>query len=376
MSKDEDFRYLLGLRQAEPRMKDIELVARFAAFYHFTYLNYKPPMKYFIDRDLETYTKSFSDESAKNLKRGFKSAITIIRSIFDKEAFHRYQMGGERNSNGGWISKNFNSALYDILMFSFSKTSRNLIQNHLDSIREALIDLMTNNDNFIRSIDKSTSSSETVTTRFKIWEETLGQIIESTKQPRCFSYKLKEEIYRTDPTCTICEQRIQTIDDAALDHIHQYWMGGKTIPENARLTHRYCNWSRAKSNRVEIIHIPEKAETKVHSRTIFLGNDTYTCKYAWEILFNTAEWLIKRNLLKANDFPIQFPGSKRYLINDNPLHSNGTKFFAPKSLSNGLYIEVHAGTEQMLNNTYKLLERFGVSRDRLSIEEDMKNAAS
>jgi hypothetical protein len=30
----------------------------------------------------------------------------------------------------------------------------------------------------------------------------------------------------------------------------------------------------------------------------------------------------------------------------------------------------------MLNNTYKLLERFGVSRDRLSIEEDMKNAAS
>src|SRR5207245_5702467 len=47
--------YLLGLRHAEPRMKDIELVARFAAFYHFTYLNYKPPMKYFIDRDLETY---------------------------------------------------------------------------------------------------------------------------------------------------------------------------------------------------------------------------------------------------------------------------------------------------------------------------------
>jgi hypothetical protein len=40
MSEDEDFRYLLGLRQAEPRMKDIELVTRFAAFCHFTYLNY------------------------------------------------------------------------------------------------------------------------------------------------------------------------------------------------------------------------------------------------------------------------------------------------------------------------------------------------
>jgi len=153
-------------------------------------------------------------------------------------------------------------------------------------------------------------------------------------------------------------------------------MGGKTIPENARLTHRYCNWSRSKSNRVEIIHVPEKTETRVHSRTLFLGNDRYPCKYAWEILFNTAEWLIQRNLLKARDFPIQFPGSKRYLVNNNPLHANGKEFFAPKPLSNGLYIEVHAGTEQLLNNTYRLLEKFGVSRDRLSIEEDMKNAVS
>jgi len=94
------------------------------------------------------------------------------------------------------------------------------------------------------------------------------------------------------------------------------------------------------------------------------------------MLFYAAEWLIKRNLLKESDFPIQFPGSKRYLINNNPVHSNGTKFFAPKPLSNGLYIEAHAGTEQLLSNTYKLLERFGVSRDIFRIEEDMKNTDS
>ena len=75
-------------------------------------------------------------------------------------------------------------------------------------------------------------------------------------------------------------------------------------------------------------------------------------------------------------FPFNFQEVSAIVINDDPLHSNGTKFFAPKSLSNGLYIEVHAGTEQMLNNTYKLLERFEVSRDKLSIKEDMKNAES
>jgi hypothetical protein len=209
--------------------------------------------------------------------------------------------------------------------------------------------------------------------RFRIWEEHLEHIIGSKKEPRCFSSKLKEEMYRADPTCAICWQRIQTMDDAALDHIHQYWMGGKTIPENARLTHRYCNWSRAKSNRVEIIHVPEKAETKIHSRTISLGDDRYPCKYAWEMLFYTAEWLIKRDILKAHDFPIQFPGSRRYLINDKAFHPNGKQFFAPKLLPNGRYIEVHAGTEQLLNTTYKLLERCGVSRDILRIEEDMTN---
>src|SRR5664280_1704171 len=45
-------------------------------------------------------------------------------------------------------------------------------------------------------------------------------------------------------TCAICGNRILNIDDAAVDHIKQYWTGGKTIPENARLAHRFCNNAR------------------------------------------------------------------------------------------------------------------------------------
>lgn len=375
LSKEEDFRYLLGLNAQEKRMGDIELVARFAAFYHVTYMKYKAPMKDFIDNDIRTY-RDILDKDARELRSAFKNAISIIRSIFDKSAFKRYLRGDGEDHNGKWLTRQFNKSLYDILMYSFATTPKNMVYNHLDALKEALLNLMTYDDGFINAIDKSTGSPDMVLRRFRIWEEHVEQIIGSKKESRCFSYKLKEESYGADPTCTICEQRIQAIDDAALDHIHQYWMGGKTIPENARLTHRYCNWSRAKNNRVEVIHVREKEETKIHSRSVFLGNDTYTCKYAWEILFYAAEWLIKRNLLKESDFPIQFPGSKRYLINNNPVHSNGTKFFAPKPLSNGLYIEAHAGTEQLLSNTYKLLERFGVSRDIFRIEEDMKNTDS
>lgn len=38
LAKDADFRYLMGLEKPHPRMRDVELVLRFASFYHATYL--------------------------------------------------------------------------------------------------------------------------------------------------------------------------------------------------------------------------------------------------------------------------------------------------------------------------------------------------
>ena len=251
-------------------------------------------------------------------------------------------------------------------MFSFSKTYRNSVQSHFDSIREALIDLMTNNDNFIRSIDKSTSSSEMVMMRFKIWEETLGRIIESTKQPRCFSYKLKKEFYDADPTCALCGQHIRNIDDAALDHIQQYWLGGKTIPENARLTHRYCNWARSRNS--EISYVPRNTARNLYKK-ISLRRDSYVCKTSWQILFYTAEWLIKNNILRDTDYPIRISRGNRYLINNTPVHVDGHEFNTSKSLSNDLYIEVHAGTPQLIYQAYKILEYFQIPKETLKIEE-------
>ena len=101
---------------------------------------------------------------------------------------------------------------------------------------------MTSDDEFISSIEKSTSDKKVITIRFDKWRNTLETIIEVVqKEPRCFSRELKEKFYDKDRTCAICGNRIENIDDDAMDHIEQYWLGGKTIPENARLTHRYCN---------------------------------------------------------------------------------------------------------------------------------------
>jgi hypothetical protein len=79
---------------------------------------------------------------------------------------------------------------------------------------------MTDDQEFINSIELSTSSIQAVTKRFDKWRLTIQDIIGiAQKEPRCFSLKLKEELYHDDPTCAICKQRISAVDDAAINHI-------------------------------------------------------------------------------------------------------------------------------------------------------------
>ena len=246
LSEDADFTYLLGLSGPDKRMKDVALALRFAGFYHSTYLNYKPPMRKFLNDDMEKHIPISSTEIIE-LKTAFKNTVTIIKSLLGTHAFKRFYKGDEKNPNGDWEQKKFNASLYDILMFSFAREDKNKVYQNLDSIREALIYLMTNDQEFIDAIELSTSSVQAVTTRFDKWRLTLQDIIGiAQKEPRCFSSKLKQEFYDNDPTCSLCGQKIQNIDDVAMDHDDQYWRGGKTIPENARLTHRYCNWARSR----------------------------------------------------------------------------------------------------------------------------------
>lgn len=246
LSSEPDFTILLGLKKPAKRMQDIELVLRFAAFFHATYLNYKPPMRNFLNREAEQH-RNIEEKEAQKLRAAFKNTCQIIRSMFGKNAFKRFYKGTDKDPAGYWEPKKFNASLYDILMYSFAREDKNVVFQNLDAIREALIHLMTENQDFIDAIELSTSSLQAITKRFDLWRATLQDIIGvGKKEPRCFSMQLKQALFTANPTCAICNQKIADIDDSAIDHIKQYWTGGKTIPENARLTHRFCNWSRSR----------------------------------------------------------------------------------------------------------------------------------
>jgi hypothetical protein len=65
LAEDIDFLFLLGLKEPHKRMYDRELVLRFLAFYNQTYLKYKPPMKQFLNREMEN-NRNISDEKIRN----------------------------------------------------------------------------------------------------------------------------------------------------------------------------------------------------------------------------------------------------------------------------------------------------------------------
>jgi len=249
LAADPDFRTLLGLPGADRRLKDIELVLRFAAFFHATYLKYQPPMKRFFNHDMERF-QQISDSDAQGLRNAFKNSVQIIKSLFGSDrAFKRYYAGDEKNPVGRWEPKKFNASLYDVMMGIFHDKDKNQIYAALDSLREAIIDLMASNREFNNAIQLSTSSVDNVKLRFDLMRQVVEGVLKDHKiQERCFTRELKQELFDRNPTCQLCKQAIQELDDAAVDHIEQYWRGGQTIPENARLAHRYCNAARPRSD--------------------------------------------------------------------------------------------------------------------------------
>ncbi|WP_337873408.1 DUF262 domain-containing protein [Ignavibacterium sp.] len=374
LSEDKTFQELLGIKKPEKRMRDVELVLRFASFFHFSHINYKPPMKKFLNSDMEKY-RFISNDEAIELKNAFKNTLSIIKSLLGEHSFKRFYSGNESQPNGYWEKKKFNASLYDILMDTFARIDKNKAMQNLDSIREAFLNLMTSDQQFIDSIELSTSSTQAINMRFTKFRNTLESIFSITsKEPRGFSSQLKDVLFKTSPICSICNQKILSLDDAAVDHIEQYWTGGKTIPENARLTHRYCNNARSRKDSKPLVgKVPRNPITsrtrQSRQRTIIIEDDKIFCKSGVAVLINTANWLIKKGKITASKCPVKLQdGGNSYLINTRPYHEDNRLFNGAKELMNNLFLEGNWSTVNCIKWSKELLIHFGISPAKFDLD--------
>lgn len=245
LAEDKDFQGLLGLKAIHPRMVDRELILRFLTFYHNTYLKYSPPMKQFLNKEMQK-NLNLSPEDEKEIRVVFKNSVQLAKTVFGPNAFKRFAYGtSNKNPNGQWEKKKINRALFDMIMVGFSKHDKNQIVPKADMIREEFLYLLTHDETFEDSILFTTDKKEKVNYRFTKWLQNLEEIVGLPQtEKRCFSLELKEGLWKSNKACKLCGQRIHELDDAEVDHIQHYWRGGKTIPSNARLVHRYCNRKR------------------------------------------------------------------------------------------------------------------------------------
>jgi hypothetical protein len=248
LEENETFHKIVQKDNYKNRMIYRGMILRFFAISEKSYLNYQPSMKQFCNKELRD-NRHLSPEKAKEYRNRFLDCLDLVKVVFGDTAFRRY-IPSNNEEQGYWTTTRINMALFDIQMCGFVNYSKNEILRNADYIREAMLELMTNNQSFIDSILLQTSDKDVLKKRFKIWLEKLDEIVGNNGyEQRTYSFQVKQDLFNKNPICAISGQRILAIEDSEVDHIVPFSKGGKTEIENAQLVLRYFN--RAKNNNAE-----------------------------------------------------------------------------------------------------------------------------
>jgi Protein of unknown function DUF262/HNH endonuclease len=246
LAQEKEFLDCVNQKQLDKRMGDRMLVLRFLAFYQMHYTHAKKGLKSFFNEFLDTY-RNLQDEKTKDYKKHFKHAMRAAYTVFGDKGFRLRRKEGSPSSE--WAAR-INASIFQVVSVSFTAHDLGAITRNADCIFEAYVDLVSTDDLWVECVTRSTGDPTKIEYMFEAWQDRLKRILKDAvpnDSRRIFSRSLKEELFEQDGNCQICKQRIKLINDAALDHEEEYWRGGQTVPDNARLVHRTCNLKRKRS---------------------------------------------------------------------------------------------------------------------------------
>lgn len=246
LANDSNFTICINQKSLSKRMSDRALVLRFLAFYEKTHKKCKQGLKKFFNEFLETYQNA-PESKLNEYRKAFESSMKACVIVFGKNGFRlKNDSSSVKKSAGAWANRP-NAAIFQVIATSFADYDIGQITRNADAIYEEYIDLIGTDEQWVDRARRATGEQSRLSYVFEEWQKRLSKVLQNTESndgQRLFSKKLKEELFNQNNTCSICNQEIKLLDDAVMDHEIHYWRGGKTIPENARLAHRYCNLSR------------------------------------------------------------------------------------------------------------------------------------
>lgn len=218
-----------------------ENILRFFALKNF--MEYSSSIKKTLNTCMSK-NQNADEQTIEEFKKKFSSTIDIIKQVLGPDAFCAYDR--ERNT----IMKKFSGSVYDSIIIPFAMFNNHDIMAHADEIRKAINDIKSGDTEYQEYTYAATGSKNRVIGRIKKIYLKLSEIIgkdADTGIKRIYSNKTKEELFYPGYICSYCGNTILSIDDAEVDHMKPFSLGGETTIENAQLLHRHCN--REKNNR-------------------------------------------------------------------------------------------------------------------------------
>ncbi|MBU2104646.1 MAG: DUF262 domain-containing protein [Nanoarchaeota archaeon] len=240
LRENKDFLRLQGLEYPHKRMIDGERILRFFAFCENSERKYKSPLKKFLNDYMEP-KRYLSEEELEDKKRLFKKCVELCQQVFGNLSFRRYYLDKENKS--GYKDKKLNEGLMDIQLYGFMEYEKRDVVGKEQIIKDAFIEMVASDDEVIKSIEKGTYGTPQVKLRTEKWFKILREIMGYPKEDRrIYTTEEKKFLFdKADGICQICKNKIDSIDDAHVDHIERFSEGGETTIKNGQITHRYCN---------------------------------------------------------------------------------------------------------------------------------------
>lgn len=236
-----EWRNVRGTREPEPRFVEREMILRFFAFAN-RLDHYRGNLKAFLNDFMASHAPrvptAISEQSSL-----FQNTMRNVYSVFGKQCGRLYSTGTEDNPtvDGNWDSK-FSISALDIQASSLIAQAAAKVDASADQIREAYAFYLLANPHVRLAISRQPAGKDATFTRWYGFRAIVQEILSNTQlEPRFFSYEFRVSLWNTSTVCKLCHNPIHTFEDCTVDHKKPYSKGGKTIPSNGQLAHRFCN---------------------------------------------------------------------------------------------------------------------------------------
>ena len=98
----------------------------------------------------------------------------------------------------------------------------------------------------------------------------------------------------------------------------------------------------------------------------FSGGETRPLRAWWQVLVESAEFLVRRGTLTTDHLPNDNARGLRF-INSAQQSPNGRNYITPKTISNGITLETHLSSKAIISYSKRLLTHFGTSLETVEL---------